>query len=222
MTTSPGAVLTHPVHDRGTPWFVAVVLAAWLLLALAAGARGVFESTPARPPLPVLVAVAGPLLIFIAAILASARFRAFALAIDLRLLTAMQAWRVLGGMFLVLYAYGLLPGTFAWPAGAGDLAVGLAAPFVLLGLLRGAPSWRRQVLWLNIAGLLDFAGAVGTGVLTSSSSLGVLADGTARASLGLLPLSLVPTFAVPLWTIFHITSLLQLSRAAHRERGRNE
>jgi hypothetical protein len=33
-----------------------------------------------------------------------------------------------------------------------------------------------------------------------------------RASLGSLPLSLIPTFAMPLWTIFHIVSLLQLGR----------
>jgi hypothetical protein len=33
-------------------------------------------------------------------------------------------------------------------------------------------------------------------------------------SLGSLPLSLIPTFAVPLWTICHVVSLLQLARAA--------
>ena len=33
-------------------------------------------------------------------------------------------------------------------------------------------------------------------------------------SLGSLPLSLIPTFAVPLWTLFHIVSLLQLARTA--------
>jgi hypothetical protein len=30
--------------------------------------------------------------------------------------------------------------------------------------------------------------------------------------MGLLPLSLIPTFAVPLWIIFHMISLLQLRR----------
>jgi hypothetical protein len=34
--------------------------------------------------------------------------------------------------------------------------------------------------------------------------------------MGLMPLSLIPTFAVPLWTILHIVSLIQLRRA---ERG---
>jgi hypothetical protein len=66
--------------------------------------------------------------------------------------------------------------------------VGLAAPFVLLAMLRGAADWR-QVFWLNIAGLVDFAAAIGTGVLTGDSSLGLLADGGRYVSLGEPPLS---------------------------------
>jgi hypothetical protein len=195
-----------------------IVLAVWFVVVLAAGAAGVFESAPPRPPLPVLVAVAGPLLLFALTYRASRRFRDFARGIDLRLLTAVQSWRVLGGMFLALYAFGLLPGLFAWPAGTGDLAVGLAAPFVLMAMLRGASTWRQQVVWLNIAGLVDFVVAVGTGVLASSTSLGIVAHGVTRASLGALPLSLVPTFAVPLWTIFHIISLLQLRAGSRTSR----
>src|SRR2546426_6245533 len=49
------------------------------------------------------------------------KVRTLALRLDLRLLTAMQAWRVVGAMFLVLLSFGFLPGTFAWPAGIGDL-----------------------------------------------------------------------------------------------------
>jgi hypothetical protein len=212
------AVVSASQPARRIPWRVILLLALWLALVVAAGAAGVFEAAPTRPPLPLLLAVAGPPLVVAVAYRASAAFRAFALSIDLRLLTAMQGWRVLGGMFLALYAFGLLPGAFAWPAGVGDIAVGLAAPFVLLAMLRGAPAWPRHVAWLNIVGLMDFAAAVGTGVLTSNTALGLLADGAERASLGALPLSLIPTFAVPLWTIFHLISLLQLSERARTRR----
>ena len=197
---------------RGVSSILTIVLAAWFLLALGAGYAGAFESGPTRPPLAVLVAFLAPPLIFAALYRASRRFRDFVLALDLRLLTAVQSWRVVGVMFLAFYAFGLLPGLFAWPAGIGDLAVGLAAPFVLLAMLRGRPTWRRQLLWLNIAGLVDFVGAIGTGALSSNSSIGLVANGAAHVSLGSLPLSLIPTFAVPLWTIFHIASLLQLAR----------
>ena len=214
MTTSAD-VFTPPVVGatrRNLAVLVAIVLAAWLVTALAAGAAGAFEAAPSRPPLALLVAVVGPPLIFAAVYRASRRFQDFVLRIDLRLLTAFQSWRVVGVTFLVLYAFGMLPALFAWPAGLGDAAVGLAAPFVVLAIVRDAATCRRRVFWLNVAGLVDFAGAVGTGVLTSNSSLGIFADGPARVSLGALPLSLVPTFAVPLWIIFHMVSLLQLRR----------
>jgi len=199
---------------RNISSIVIAVLAGSLLLVLGAGLAGFFESGPSRPPLAVLVAVAGPLLVFASTYRVSRRFRDFVLALDLGLVTAVQSWRVIGVMFLAFYAFGLLPGLFAWPAGVGDAAVGLAAPFVLLAVVRRSPTWRRQVLWLNVAGLLDFVGAIGMGVLSSNNSLGIAADGAARVSLGSLPLSLIPTFAVPLWTICHVVSLLQLARTA--------
>lgn len=71
---------------------------------------------------------------------------------------------MIGSVFLALYAFDLLPGLFAWPAGVGDVAVGSTAPFVVLAMVRGVATWRRRVAWLNIAGLADFVGAVGTGV----------------------------------------------------------
>src|SRR5216683_2065956 len=124
------------------------VLGLWFLAALWTGARGVFQTAPSQPPLALLVAVVGPPLLFALAYRVSRGFRAFVLGLDLRWLTAVQSWRVIGIMFLALYAFGLLPGLFAWPAGVGDVAVGVAAPFVLLAMVRGAPAWRRYVVWL--------------------------------------------------------------------------
>jgi hypothetical protein len=63
--------------------------------------------------------------LFAVAYASSAKVRAVSFSLDLRLLTAIQAWRVIGGMFLVLMWFGLLPGMFAWPAGIGDLIVGV-------------------------------------------------------------------------------------------------
>jgi hypothetical protein len=206
--------------DRSLAWLLAGALGIWFVIVLVAGGRGVFLTPPSEPPLPVLVAILAPLALFAAMYRWSARFRAFALGLDLRTLTALQAWRVIGVMFLALYAFDLLPGLFAWPAGAGDVAVGVGAVFALRAMLRDTPNWRRGVWWLNVAGLLDFVGAVGTGVLTSSTALGFVASDAPRASLGALPLSLVPTFAVPLWIMFHAISLLQLRRldGAHPSR----
>lgn len=201
-----------PGRSRATAWSVAVGLALWLALVAWLGTKGAFLASPTSPPAGVVIAIVAPLAVFAAAYIVSARFRDFVLAIDLRLLTAFQAWRVLGGMFLVLYAYAMLSPVFAFPAGLGDLAVGVSAPFVVWAMMRQSAGWERRVFWLTIAGLLDFAGAIATGVLTSPSAVGVFADPSARANMGEMPLSLIPTFAVPLWTIFHIITLLQLRR----------
>jgi hypothetical protein len=184
--------------------------AVWLVAIVVGGAAGAFETGRGHPPLPLLATLVVPPGVFLIAYRVSTEFRRFTLGLDLRLLTAVQTWRVLGGTFLFLYAFNLRPALFALPAGLGDMAVGVAAVFVLLAMIDGHPNWRRRVLWLNLGGLLDFVGAITTGVLTSNSSLGFFAPATPMASMAMLPLSLIPTFAVPLWIIIHAASLLQL------------
>src|SRR5437899_6857711 len=115
---------------------VRVVLALWLALIFVLGAKGAFVRPPDTPPFPILLGVTVPLIVFIAAYVGSGAFRALVLAADLRLLTAIQAWRAGGLAFLALQAHGILPGLFAWPAGLGDIAIGITAPWVVLALIR--------------------------------------------------------------------------------------
>jgi hypothetical protein len=90
-----------------------------------------------------------------------------------------------------------------------------------LRVARNASGWQRQT-WFNVLGLLDFVVAVGTGVLTGDTSLGIFADHTlpVRANLAAFPLSLVPTFLVPLYIILHILALLQLAHIRRSARVR--
>lgn len=193
-----------------------LALALWALAVWSAGAAGVFAAAPADPPLALLAALILPVGLFAAGWRASAAVRAWALGLDLRLLTALQGWRVIGAGFLFLYAQGSLPGIFAWPAGLGDLLVGLAAPFVLLAVIHKTASWQSRVRWLNIAGLIDFAGAFATGLLASASSFGILAGSVTTEILAEPPLIMIPGFAVPLFIILHVISLLQVSHMGNR------
>lgn len=191
-----------------------IVVALWALLLLVLNARGAFVTPPSRPPLPLLLAVVLPPIAFSGAYLLSGRVRSVVRAIDLRVLTAMQAWRLVGAMFLVLFFFDMLPGTFAWPAGVGDAVVGAYAPFVLAAILRRSPGWQRHVLALNVLGLIDFVGAIGGGVLSGRSPIAIFHTGVSTDIMQSLPLSLIPTFGVPFWIVLHLIALIQLRRHA--------
>jgi hypothetical protein len=70
--------------------------------------------------------------------------------------------RVVGVTFLLVMAQGHLPASFALPAGLGDIAAGLAAPFVARRLAHGG---RIRAVWFNLFGILDLVVALGIGFL---------------------------------------------------------
>ncbi len=153
-----------------------------------------------------------PVFIFLALFRSAAGFRDYVLAADLQLATGVQAWRFAGFGFLALYAHGVLPGLFAWPAGLGDIAIGSTAPWVVLALVR-RPSFmasKRFVTW-DLLGMLDFVVSVGTGVLCSSALLGA-GWAVTTDPMGRLPLSLVPCYLVTLFTLLHLTAIFQAGR----------
>jgi len=188
---------------------LALVLAAWLLAVSLLGARGAFFGAPGAPPLALLVAFAVPLLAFSIALRSSGAFRAFALGMDPRVLLAMQAWRFAGFGFLALQAHAILPAYFAWPAGVGDMAIGLTAPLMMAVLIR-RPEFASSggfVIW-NLLGMLDLVvavslGAVGSFLLASSDTT------ITTIPMAGMPLVLIPAFLVPLFLMMHITALLQ-------------
>lgn len=189
---------------------LAVLLASWFAVVTVLGARGAFVTAPGVPPLPVLVAFAVPLAAFYLALRLSPRFRRFVLGLDLRLLSAMQAWRFVGFGFVALYANGVLPGFFAWPAGLGDVAVAAAAPWVVMRLVSN-PGFARGgafALW-NWLGILDLAVAVSAGVL-SSGLVPALTGELTTAPMARLPLIYIPALLVPIMIMLHWAALLQV------------
>jgi hypothetical protein len=141
------------------------------------------------------------------------------MAADLPLRTAVQAWRFAGFGFLALFAYGVLPGSFAWPAGLGDMAIGLTAPWLALTLARRpafAASWL-FVIW-NLLGMLDLIGAVGSAAVNQMLATGAAGEVTV-APMAQLPLLLVPAYLVPLFFIWHLAALFQARRLALIERS---
>ena len=197
-------------HSSLTPAVAVLVL--WAAISVALGGCGTFETVPGQLPIALLLSLALPMVVFAIVYVGSDSFRRYVLGLDLRWLTAIQGWRIIGGMFLVLMSFNLLPGAFAWPAGVGDMIVGIYAPFVVYALVRRSPSWRGQVILLSVLGLLDFVGAIGSGILAGDNPIGVLRGPVSTEIMQRLPLSIIPTFGVPAWILVHWISLLKVKR----------
>jgi hypothetical protein len=206
------------ITDKKVKTIVGGVLLLWLALAFILGASEAFVREPGAPPLPILAGVLAPVLAFLVAFWTARSFRDFVMSVDLPTVAAIQAWRFGGLGFIALYAYGVLPGLFAWPAGLGDMAIGVTAPLVAIALRRhpAFAGGRLFRVW-NLLGILDLVVAVSLGALSSMLGYGISGVIT-TFPMAQLPLVLIPTFFVPLFIMLHIASLLQAERL--KEAGR--
>ena len=159
------------------------------------------------PVLP--LAIIGPPLTLLAALAASPALRRIANGLSPEWLIGIQTLRVMGGVFVLAWVDGAIPWEFALPAGLGDVAVGLMAMFTLNRLRNGAANARAWVRRTNIAGLTDFAIAVGTGLLSAPGVGQILAVDRPNELINLYPLVLIPVFAVPVFIAAHILSIRQ-------------
>src|SRR5262245_6918064 len=101
----------------------------WFGAAFWLAARGTFVSSQDEPPVALAIAFLTPILLFLAS-LRIPNWRALVVSIPPVLLIALNGWRFIGLGFLMAYQEGLLPGGFAWPAGLGDIAMAVTAPWI--------------------------------------------------------------------------------------------
>jgi len=211
--------LPQPAESRGgIRRAVAIALTVWLLLVVSLGLGGAFVGPPGTPPLPIAIGVAAPLGLFLLLLRFSQSFREFVLSLDLKVIAGIQAWRWAGLGFLSLYAHNVLPAVFALPAGLGDMAIGVTAPWIILKLLR-QPRFAASgafVRW-NILGILDLIVAVSIGAVSASLTTGAPGE-ISTAPMATLPLLLIPAFLVPLFFMLHTAALMQ-SRQLIRSRA---
>lgn len=205
----PQPVVSQPDGRGRIRVAVAIALTAWFLLVVSLGAAGAFVGRPGTPPLPTAIGVSAPLVVFIAWLRLSQSFREFVLALDLRLIAGIQAWRWAGLGFLSLYAYKVLPAVFALPAGIGDMAIGLTAPWIILALVRqpGFAGTAAFIRW-NVLGIVDLLIALSIGTVNAFLATGVPGE-ISTAPMATLPLLLIPAFLVPLFLMLHTAALMQ-------------
>ena len=190
---------TQPVSGRGYLFVGAV----WLAMAALASITG--RTAALVPPAPqlILILLTGMVVVAFAT---RRNFRYWVARLDLRVFPGFHLTRFVGIYFLVLHARGELPYAFAVPGGWGDIFV--AASALLLIALPGGPAARPGLLlaW-NLFGLLDILFVVATATRLA------LADPTSMAALMRFPLSLLPTFLVPLIIASHLMLFWRLRQA---------
>ena len=187
----------------------AVVLLGWLTLAIVLAAMGVYHVEGDALPT-IQFGIVPPILIGIFLIWRSDAVGRLIDAVSQEWLVGVQLYRALGAIFLILYAAGHLPGLFAWPAGVGDIAVGLLAPVVGLAYARAPSTSGGLVTAWNVFGILDLVVAVTAGFMTAPSALQPIQVEPNSALMTVLPLVLIPVFLVPLSILLHVASLAKL------------
>lgn len=189
-----------------------LLLPLWFAAAVAVSYAGVFRGTPSSPPT-IEFGIFTPIILGLVWLWRSATAKRLLDAVPQSWLVGLQFYRVLGAIFLVMYAQDRMPAAFAVPAGAGDVAIGLLAPIIAIAYARGVAGRELLVVGWNLFGLLDLANAIATGFLTSPSPLQALSLDAPNQLITEYPLVLVPLFGVPLAVILHVASLIKLSRS---------
>lgn len=186
-----------------TSLVVRIVFWIWLLAAVAAGNSPSFQRLP---PIVVPGILFGLTALLILAYRAIGAFRSWVDAIDLRALLLLHVTRFVGIYFLVLSQRGQLPPAFALPAGVGDIAVAvLALAVVFFPFATDTTRLRATYLW-NVIGFVDLL------LVVFSAARIALSGSRELFPLTQLPLSLLPTFLVPLLLASHLAIFARLSR----------
>ena len=198
---------------RVVAWLAAaLVLVIWIGTIWVLGTNGKFQRAiiGSVPSLPIAI--------FVPVLLGSfvlTRWKAVRTLLDATpssWLVGIQVYRILGGMFLVYWIGGSMPGAFALPAGIGDVATGLLALPAAVWVASGLPMGRRIGIRWNLFGLADFAVAITMGMLTAPGPAHLLARAHPNTQIATFPTVMIPAFAVPFSTLLHMLSLRQLKR----------
>jgi hypothetical protein len=197
---------------------LALGLSAWFVLAAVLAMAGAFAS----PALPVGVALT--IAVFVPVLAGAAIVvRTMSHGIPLTALVGVHVGRILGAAFLMLYAAGRVPYTFAHSAGWGDITVGMLA-IPMLWVVRNRPAgWRWMTAAWNALGMADLLAAVTLAVGSAPGSLVRFNfEAPGSGAIAMFPWALIPAFFVPVFLLTHIGVFALLASPARAGAEREE
>ena len=188
---------------------VLIALGAWFVLVLALGATGALS--PAGGGAPALgLTIVLPVAALVSAYFAFPSVRNAMTTTPLPALIAVHVIRLLGVLFLVLYAEGRLPAPFAPSAGWGDVFIGATALPLAWAVTRFGARVRPLVLLWNALGVGDLAVALTLGPLSAPGPLQVFVGPPDSSPMTSLPWLIIPGFLVPILVFLHIVIFARL------------
>lgn len=206
--------------DRMPGWVSLVFVLGWAALVAAITHTGGLASGARIGPLsPLQTAMAAPLFLFWVAYFILPSLQTWVRSLDIVVLVALQIMRVLGAAHLLSWGYGLMAGGFALPVAIGNFVVAILAIWALHRTIHRLPRWRAAVMALSIIGLAEF---LMTFILAITGFLGVAfaidppIATTGYASVVRLPLSIYPSYLIPLFTLIHFVTLLRLAASERK------
>ena len=200
---------------RLSTWLaVAIPLIAWFATIWSIALTGALQAQAgALSFLPFALVL--PISIGLVSIMRSERIAAALDAVSPAWLIGLQVYRVLGGNFVVLWALGgSIPREFAFPAGFGDMLVGVLALPVAFWVASGSARGHTAGVTWNILGISDLVLAISLGFLSSPGPFQIIALDRPNILATSYPTVMTPAFTVPLSLILHGVSLWQLRRRA--------
>lgn len=125
-------------------------------------------------------------------------------------LVSVQILRVLGVIFVLLFAAHRLPAPFAPAAGYGDILTGLVA-IPLAWAVATNEKWPRLGIRLwSALGMGDLITAIALGALSAPSPFQVFRNAPGSAIMPILPWILIPGFLVPCFFFLHLVVVVKM------------
>ncbi len=182
---------------------VLISLLLWFTTAVVLGFSGKIAEIPFPFPQVILFGLVVVQLIIFGL---SAGFRIWIYGFDIRYLVAVHLSRFVGFYFLYLYSMQMLPYDFAVIGGVGDIIVAATALIILVLVSSRSESKKKIYLLWNTFGIIDILFVVAT-----AGRIGMNSPESIENLLK-IPLSLLPTFLVPIIIFTHIVIFIRLLR----------
>ena len=188
-------------HAKKLPTLVLIFFAAYYLYVMLLSFTGIFQVNTLPPR--VLVFTAIPLLLFyFFFIFRTKTYWKILENVNLSDLVRLHIFRLVGVFFIIGWSYGILPKSFAFIGGFGDIFAAVTAIFVAMLIDKKAKNYKKITLIWNIIGFWDIVVVVISAIYITKQAIETNTQGILEMTK--FPYCLIPAFAPATIIFLHI------------------